>query len=130
MESSGRKTGAEIIRDNENRRIAMSDYLRPLAADATGEGKRFGKITGGGNFTITSLITGGPTSAAVDIKGGASMTGHEAEGILASHTFTSAEIAAGVAVFHISGKPSDYVLYDITDLTGGTSPTITFIITQ
>lgn len=73
------------------------------------------------NYSFAVDITGAPTAVSVDIEGN---VGGSAAFTLATHAFSAGELTAGVAGFHISGKPVSALRYNIT-ITGGTNPTAT-----
>lgn len=96
-----------------------------LGAVATGTGAgdwRVRDIQEKEVLSFAAEITGSPTSVVVQIEG---RINESSAFILATHTFTASELTAEIAGFHISGKPVDEIRYNITDLTGGSSPTVT-----
>lgn len=101
----------------------MSKNLKPDPATATGAGT-LESVIGSQAITIAVKITGGPSAVTVDIEGSIGVKGDGDSGVLATHIMTAAELTAGFAMFHIAGKPADWINYNVITLTGGTAPTV------
>jgi hypothetical protein len=106
----------------------VTTKMRPLNAAAAGagdyvEGRTICRET---IITFVAKTTGAPTSVVIDIEGDIDKLG---AATLATHTFSAAELTAELAMFHISGKPVDRLRYNITTLSGGTSPTVNISMT-
>ena len=93
--------------------------LRTLldAATATGAGTEQHLKSIPSDFTIQTLHTGSPTTVVLDIEGSIDDKNYVQ---IAQHT-----LAAATDMFHISGKPMEWIKANITTLTGGTAPTVT-----
>ena len=100
----------------------MSKYNILNAATATGAGSEVGFGKSQEILTFQVDATGSPTAVVMDIEGSLDGTNFAQ---LAQHTFSADEIAAQLAIFHISGKPVEQIRANLTTLTGGTSPTVT-----
>lgn len=104
----------------------MSKYLLPNPTSG-GDGEAF-DVGNAELYTITVTLSGSPTAVTAGINGGARIVGTEPVGEIASHIFSAAELAADYAIFHISGKPVDTMIPNIS-FTGGSSPSAVVTVT-
>ena len=99
-------------------------YTLLNAATATGAGVSQKLPATPDKHTVQATMGGTvvATAVTVDLEGSLDDTTFAA---LASHAFTSAEITAEAAIFHVVNAPAKYVRANLTTLTGGTAPTVT-----
>ena len=91
------------------------------AATTTGASPRW-KAYKASYHTIQADVTGSPTAVTIDLEGSLNDGTYFT---LATHPFTSAELTAASAMFHVESKYVEYVKVNVTNLQGGTSPTVT-----
>ena len=100
----------------------MSSFaLLPALAAATGGGADSYDFKDHDNMTFTAVITGAPTAVTIVIEGNNNGSGYFP---MATHVVTAAELTLAIASFAINGISADRLLYNITVLTAGTSPTV------
>lgn len=87
------------------------------AVTATGVGGRASRQSVITDSTYTVTVTGAPSSVIVDIEG-------SADGISFSQ-FAQHTVSGATDIFHIAGKPANFLRGNLTTLTGGTTPTVT-----
>ena len=90
------------------------------AVTGTGAGKLFA-VDGSNIHTVQVVFTGAISSLSVAIEGSIDGTNIVA---LATHEFTSEEIAAKKSMFHVVNKLVEYVRANITVLTGSGAVTV------
>ena len=76
------------------------------------------------NHTIQVTITGAPTAVTVDLEGSLDDTTFVS---LADYVLTAADLTATAAMFHVVDKPVRYIRANVTNLVGGTAPTVTVL---
>jgi len=76
------------------------------------------------NHTVQVTITGAPTAVTVDLEGSLDNTTFNS---LADYVLTAADLTAAAAMFHVVDKPVRYVRVNVTNLVGGTAPTVTVL---
>jgi len=92
------------------------------AATATGAGNDWQVRAGASEHTIQGVCTGSPTAVTTEFEGSLDgVTWYQ----LAEHSWTTNEIAAQAALFHVSTKLITYTRINLSVLTGGTTPTVT-----
>jgi hypothetical protein len=76
------------------------------------------------DWSCDVIATGSPTTVVIRIDGnqGGDLFGPYG---MATHTFSPAELAAGIAQFSIGGMPAKRIRANLITLTGGANPTIT-----
>lgn len=92
------------------------------AATATGASTTFATRMKPRNHTVEFTITGAPTAVTVDLEGSLD---DQTWVSLASYVMSAGELTAAAAMFHIVDKPVRYVRVNLTNLVGGTAPTVT-----
>ena len=91
------------------------------AATTTGASPRW-KAYGSTYHTVQVNLTGSPTAVTVDLEGSLDNNTYFT---LASHVLNSSELSNSSAMFHVESKIVEYIKSNVTNLTGGTSPTVT-----
>jgi hypothetical protein len=76
------------------------------------------------NFTVQAILGGTANATAVSFNIEGSID-NDNWFIYANHTMSGADISSGKGMFHIANKPAGHLRCDLTDLAGGTNPTIT-----
>lgn len=97
--------------------------FEPLSTTGASEVQAHGFVRDRGfsQQTYEVTVTGSPTAVALSIEG--SISGDNFQS-LGDCVFTSEQLAAGYAMFHIAYKTVPKIRVNVTALTGGTSPTI------
>lgn len=92
------------------------------AATVTGVSPKWNIRAGSIEHTIQCVCTGNPTAVTTELEGSLDgVTWYQ----LAAHIWTSAEITAQAAMFHVSSKLVTNVRVNLSTLTGGASPSVT-----
>jgi hypothetical protein len=91
-------------------------------ATSVGVGPSWRIRAGALEHTVQCTATGNPTSVITELEG--SLDG-DIWYQLAAHSWSSSEIAAQAAMFHVSTKLVTHVRINLTTLVGGSSPSIT-----
>ena len=91
------------------------------AVTTTGASDRW-KAHGSEEHTVQINVTGSPTAVTVDLEGSLDNNTYFQ---LASHAMTAGELSNAAAMFHVETKRVEYVKANVTNLQGGSSPTVT-----
>lgn len=94
------------------------------AAAATGVGKGLPLIPAKSRHTVQATMGGTVVATAVTVVLEGSLD-NENWFALGTHAFSSAEISAEKAMFHVVDKTAMFVRANLTAMSGGTAPTVT-----